>query len=121
MKIKNKFIIFILVFLTVLTLGCAQQSIVHDEFAACLTEKGAKMYGTEWCSHCKDQKAMFGASFKKVNYIDCEIKKADCAAAGVSGYPTWILADGSKLIGAQSLKTLADKTGCSLPNLNLPT
>ena len=30
--------------------------------AQCLTEKEVIMYGTEWCSHCKNQKAMFGES-----------------------------------------------------------
>jgi len=27
-----------------------------DEFAICLTDSGAVIYGTEWCGHCRDQK-----------------------------------------------------------------
>ena len=115
MKIKTKYFIFLLIFFPVLTLGCAQKSSNLDEFADCLTEKGFKMYGTEWCSHCKDQKEKFGASFKKIDYINCEIKKIDCTNAGVTGYPTWTLADGTKLVGGQSLETLANKSGCNLP------
>jgi hypothetical protein len=30
-----------------------------DEFAQCITDSGAVFYGTEWCSHCKNQKALF--------------------------------------------------------------
>ena len=35
-----------------------------DTFAKCLTENNATMYGTEWCSHCKAQKELFGKSFQ---------------------------------------------------------
>jgi len=36
----------------------------YDDFAECLNQKGAVMYGAYWCGHCKDQKKMFGNSFK---------------------------------------------------------
>lgn len=32
----------------------------YDDFAKCLSEKGVKFYGAFWCSHCANQKAMFG-------------------------------------------------------------
>lgn len=84
-----------------------------DTFASCLTEKGAIFYGTEWCPHCKNQKAMFGNSMKKVHYIDCDKNKKKCVEAGITGYPTWKFADGSSLSGTQLLGALAEKTGCS--------
>jgi len=31
----------------------------YSEFAKCLTQKGAKMYGTFWCPHCQNQKKEF--------------------------------------------------------------
>ena len=40
----------------------------YDEFAQCLTEAEAKMYGTEWCKFCKAQKALFGK--KSFEYVD---------------------------------------------------
>lgn len=88
---------------------------IYDAFAECLAEKGARMYGTEWCPHCKDQKEVFDGAFDKIDYIDCDLKSLQCKEAGVTGYPTWILADGEKLIGTQDLETLADKTSCELP------
>lgn len=60
---NNNCIILILVIILVLITGCSETVITTDDFAKCLTEKGAKMYGTSWCGHCKNQKALFGDSF----------------------------------------------------------
>jgi hypothetical protein len=40
-----------------------------DTFAQCLTTSGAKFYGTFWCSHCKNQKDMFGSSLQYAPYV----------------------------------------------------
>ena len=71
------------------------------------------MYGTEWCPHCKNQKELFGDSFKQVDYIDCDIRKSECAQAGIKGYPTWIIS-GEKYPGVQQLGRLATLSGCKL-------
>ena len=81
--------------------------------AQCLTEKGATMYGTEWCSHCKNQKALFGKSFQYVDYIDCDKNKAECQKAGIRGYPTWNI-NGQNYPGGQSLEKLSILSGCGL-------
>lgn len=86
--------------------------------AECLTGAGAKMYGTSWCPHCKKQKEEFGAAFAKVAYVECadeanpRVQAPACAEAGITGYPTWLFADGSKLEGDQSFAALAKKAGC---------
>ena len=106
----------LILFLLILT-GCTQaQTITLDSFTLCLTEKGAKMYGTQWCSHCQKQKELFKESFKNIDYTDCDAKNLQCKTAGVNGYPTWIFSNGSKLPGTQSLKRLSDKTGCPPPS-----
>jgi hypothetical protein len=92
----------------------------YDAFAQCLTEKQAKMYGLYWCTHCAEQKEMFGASFKHVNYIECGIKGSKdeepaCKAAAVKNFPTWEFSDGSRKEGTQPLLVLSRQTGCSLP------
>lgn len=90
-----------------------------DNFAACLSEKGAKFYGAYWCPHCQAQKALFGKSKDKLPYVECaDSTKAQadaCAEAGIQGYPTWIFADMSSTTGEQTLEFLAQKTGCVLP------
>jgi glutaredoxin len=86
---------------------------ISDDFAKCLTSKGAVMYGTEGCPHCKEQKEMFGESFKYVNYVECSKNLALCEQMGVTGYPTWII-NGVQYSGAQSLEKLSELTGCLL-------
>ncbi len=93
----------------------------YDGFAQCLQEKGVKFYGAYWCPHCSAQKKIFGKSAKKLPYIECALPGNpnamvdQCKQAGVEGYPTWTFADGAKLSGEQTLQTLADRSGCTLP------
>ena len=96
-----------------------QDSGPSDQFAQCLTDKGAKFYGAFWCSHCISQKKMFGQSFEKINYIECSTPDGksqikECEEAGINGYPTWKFADGSKVEGEVSFEVLSQKTGCEL-------
>lgn len=84
-----------------------------DEFAKCLTENGATMYGASWCPHCQNQKAMFGSSFQYVNYVECADNPQPCSAMGVEGYPTWIV-NGKQYPGEQSLDSLGSITGCKM-------
>ncbi len=92
----------------------------YDEFAQCLTDSGAKMYGAYWCPHCANQKKLFGSSFSFVDYIECDPRgdnanPAACEAAGIQGYPTWIFGDGTVRSGELPLRTLASISGCTLP------
>lgn len=84
-----------------------------DKFAKCLADNDATMYGAEWCGHCKNQKEMFGDSFKYVNYVECPENQQLCSEMDVTGYPTWII-NGESKPGAKSLETLSELTGCSL-------
>ena len=114
MKLRKDILIFLFVFFISLTLtGCSNKPGEYDTFAKCLSEKDITMYGTEWCSHCKNQKKAFGKSFQYVNYVDCDFQKSECDNAGVSGYPTWIV-DGEKYSGEQPLSRLAYLSGCEL-------
>ena len=38
----------------------------YEGFAQCLADEGYVMAGTEWCSHCADQKSMFKGAFDDV-------------------------------------------------------
>jgi len=86
-----------------------------DKFAKCISEKGATMYGAEWCGHCQNQKKMFGDSFKYVNYVECPDpnNQALCEQKGITGYPTWII-NGLPYAGEQSFEKLSELTGCPL-------
>ena len=75
----------------------------YDDFAKCLTEKGAVMYGEDWCKYTNAQKAMFGRSFKYINYE----QKPDLRKR-----PTWVI-DGKTYETVQSFQRLSELTGCT--------
>lgn len=87
--------------------------------AGCLTGKGAKMYGAYWCTHCNKQKQMFSSAFADIDYVECanqddpQKQAPACDQAGVTSYPTWIFADGSRLTGEVKLEELATRAGCT--------
>ena len=98
----------------VFLVGCGSKEKDLNVFAACLTEKGVKMYGASWCPHCQQQKDMFGTAFSHVDYIECGNGNAECTAAGIKNLPTWKFADGTSVVGTQQLNTLAKKSGCEI-------
>lgn len=86
-----------------------------DNFAKCLTEKGAIMYGAYWCPHCQSQKKLFGEAFKYVKYVECTQEVKLCEEKRIKSYPTWDFADGSKVEGEMSFQKLTEKTACEAP------
>ncbi|MFH1589218.1 MAG: thioredoxin domain-containing protein [archaeon] len=115
-NMKLKFLIIMLLLLISIALAaCNSGPGKYDEFAACLFEKEVTMYGTEWCSHCQNQKAEFEKSFKYVDFVDCDKNKDACLRAGVEGYPTWKI-NGTLYPGEQPLERLASLSGCELNN-----
>lgn len=86
--------------------------------AQCLTQKGVKFYGAYWCPHCAAQKKAFGKAFSDVTYVECAVpgspntQTQECKDQDITGYPTWIFPDGSRVSGEQSLEDLAEKSGC---------
>lgn len=94
----------------------------YDEFAPCLTERGAIMYGTFWCPNCNSQKSMFSSSFKYIEYVECDPRgnKANpalCEVNNIQNVPTWII-NGTKYVGVQSLQKLSSISGCHLQQTN---
>jgi thiol-disulfide isomerase/thioredoxin len=85
-----------------------------DEFAQCLTSKGAVMYGAYWCPHCQKQKTIFGPSFRYITYVECTENVKKCLSEKIEGYPTWKFPDGTVLMGEQSIENLAQISGCKI-------
>ena len=73
----------------------------------------AKMYGAYWCSHCYDQKEVFGKqAFSKISYVECSKDGVNsqtklCKANEVPGYPTWQI-QGKLYPGQQELDELEE-------------
>jgi hypothetical protein len=90
-----------------------------DAFAKCLAARQVKMYGLYWCTHCEEQKEMFGSAFQYVPYIECGTKgsraeQPSCKQDGVKNFPTWQFAT-ERHEGVLGLESLSEKSGCSLP------
>ncbi len=90
----------------------------YDEFAKCITEKGAIFYGSFQCTHCTTQKNLFGNSMQYVNYVECGPlggpQTLACQQAGIDSYPSWIIGN-KKYEGVQQFSRLAELTECQLP------
>jgi hypothetical protein len=88
-------------------------------FAQALSASGTKMYGAFWCSHCNNQKNLFGDAKSELPYIECSnpdrTQTQAAIDAGISSYPTWVFSDGSRHIGELSFEALSEKSGVALP------
>ena len=77
-----------------------------------LSRNEAKFYGAFWCPHCTDQKELFGASARRLPYVECSPggpntrQAAACNDAGIKSYPTWVI-NGEHYTGTQTLDALA--------------
>lgn len=92
---------------------------IHEEdglntqiLAQCLTDAGMKLFSTERCSHCKNQKAMFGPNVSLLNNTDCDEDRQTCIDNGIQWFPTWIDSSWTAYPGTQSLTSLAEISWC---------
>jgi len=86
------------------------------DLARRLRAAGARMYGAFWCGHCYDQRQAFGAAAAaELPYVECypggvppsgAVPAPVCTAAGVQGFPSWVLPGGEVLEGEQSFEAL---------------
>jgi hypothetical protein len=120
---KTKIILFVVFIVLVLFGGVwlvtrppKQNDLGLDDFAKCLADKNLVMYGAYWCSHCQAQKKLFGTSVQYLKYIECTQETKLCTEKEITGYPTWIAADGQRYEGEQSLQKLSEITSCPLPS-----
>ncbi len=91
----------------------------HDDFAQCVSDSGARMFGAYWCSHCENQKNLFGKSFDRIEYVECSLpnnagQTQVCRDEQIISYPTWEFGNGERISGELSLSEIALRTGCEL-------
>ena len=90
-----------------------------EQFAKCLAQKNVKMYGTFWCGHCQNQKALFEGLLESSGiYVECDPRGENpqtelCLNKGIEGYPAWEI-DGVLYYGEQSFERLSELSGCLL-------
>ncbi|GBE20220.1 hypothetical protein BMS3Abin17_00957 [archaeon BMS3Abin17] len=84
----------------------------YDDFAKCLTEKEAVVYGNDYCSYTVKQLNFFGKSKEYLTYVKCIDNKKLCDSKSISITPTWEI-NGESYSGVQSLGALAQISGCN--------
>ena len=86
-----------------------------------LTRVDAKFYGAQWCPHCQQQKALFGAAAKRLPYIECSPQGQSapqaqvCVDEDIKSYPTWIIY-GKRYEDVLTMQDLAAITKFIAPN-----
>ena len=80
--------------------------------AQCLSDNGVAMYGADSCPACLQQKTVFGTAFSHIDYVECD-KSAACQQKSIQSIPTWINAEGDRLVGVRGLGELAEFGGCA--------
>ena len=124
-KYSTVFVIIMLAVALLIATGCKKNGNDYTqkdvaEFAKCLTDKGAVMYGAFWCPHCANVKKKFGSAFQFITYVECdprgENSKSDlCIKKGIQNYATFEFSDGSRLVGEPTWEEMGVKTGCLVP------
>ncbi len=94
-------------------------------FAKALADSGTRFFGAYWCPHCLDQKSLFQDGAKFLPYVEVtnpdRTPNAIATSEGITQYPTWEFSDGSRLTGVQTLQTLSQRSGVTIPLSSRPS
>lgn len=97
------------------------------ELAKWLDQQGFEMYGADWCAACTQQKDLLEDGGDYLPYTNIALDNASrsqdpqFASLNIDSYPTWILPNGDRLIGVQSVQTLITESGFVNPADERPT
>lgn len=83
---------------------------IPADLAKCIGSK-SELYVKLGCTHCEDQKKMFGDSLKYLNVTDCWYERDFCLVKGIEKIPTWVI-NRTQYTGVQEIETLKNLTGC---------
>ncbi|HLC87088.1 MAG TPA: hypothetical protein VJH65_02330 [Candidatus Nanoarchaeia archaeon] len=106
-------VILIILFSSLTAYSYTQKQGEYDEFAKCLANKGAIIYGNDYCSYTNKQLNFFGKSKKYLNYIKCADNQNLCDEKGIKITPTWEI-DEKFYEQIQTFETLSILTGCEI-------
>ena len=88
-------------------------------FAQELAGSGTKFYGAAWCPACTAQKELFEDGSNLLPFVEVTNPDRTRNQVGddnnIGFYPTWVFGDGTRLEGAQTLETLSQRSGVTIP------
>lgn len=98
---------------------------IQRALAIHVARSGAIMYGAHWCDHCRQQKDLFGASARRLPYVECSTgaqgtpQTAECRNRQIKTYPTWVI-NGQRYTEVLTPARLAALTGFQPPAVPAP-
>lgn len=103
----------IIAFSIATSISYSQKPGKFDDFASCLSDKGAIVYGNDFCSYTAKQLNYFGKSKRNLDYVKCIDEQELCDSKGIKITPTWEY-DGKMYEGVQKFERLSLITGCEI-------
>ena len=73
---------------------------------AVLKRAGFKIYGSSGCGWCKKQLKDLGEFSDTLPFVDCAANPGECSQLGITGFPTWVDAKGTRYPGFKKLTDL---------------
>jgi hypothetical protein len=101
-------IIFAIIIIAYFSLQKPTPVLTDSELIQCIGENSI-LYVQVGCSHCEDQKDLFGDNIEHINKIDCFFEPEECE--GVQGVPSWKMGN-EILLGVKTIDELKELTGC---------
>ncbi len=87
-----------------------KDSQTSKEIAKCIGENSL-LYVQLGCTHCENQKKMFGNNYQYLKVIDCFYKQKECSDKNIKVTPTWII-NNKEYLGVQNIDKLKELTKC---------
>ena len=106
-------IILILIFSVASVYSYMKKPGSNDSFAKCISEKGAVIYGNDFCQYTNKQLNYFGNSKKYLNYVKCIDNKELCDSKAIKVTPTWEI-NGQMYEQVQTFEKLSAVSRCEL-------
>lgn len=113
-------VVVLLIFLLLIALfhiGATERFSPEDKEAVCrcASAKGVIVFGSAQCSHCRQQKKVFGDAFRHLHFVECD-NNPQCTTLNITVYPTWVLEeDGvekARWLGVIDVQQLRELAGC---------
>lgn len=76
-----------------------------------LTDSGVKLYGLSTCSHCTNQKELFGEAVRYLDITECDVD-TDEVCDELMAVPAWVLPNDRIIVGETSLANLEMLVTC---------
>lgn len=115
MRPENKIYLIMSIILVILIIGIFSIKLFYKESATesltkCISNN-SHLYSFTGCSHCQEQRRLFGDYYNLLSVTDCINDTQECVHMNVTATPSWYIND-TMYVGYKSLKQLKELTGC---------